>query len=91
MTISIRNWKVELPILVIAFSYFMVLINPLGWHMIIHVAPLYILFTLLSMKEMHIPCKHSIFCFAIFVLISFFFGYNFISTRHKWKNYKICI
>lgn len=74
MTISIRNWKVELPILVIAFSYFMVLINPLGWHMIIHVAPLYILFTLLSMKEMHIPCKHSIFCFAIFVLISFFSG-----------------
>lgn len=60
----------------ICLSFFVVLINPLGWHMIIHVAPLYLLFIFQNFKRLNYgiprPVKWFI-CFFIYTLFSCLF------------------
>lgn len=56
-------------------SFFVILINPLGWHMFIHIAPLYILFILFKnryrLKKMKQPYLVYFGLFFLYVLISF--------------------
>ncbi len=69
MKVKLGKYSIELSVLAVGLSYFVVLINPLGWHMFLHVAPLYIFF-LLSVLQQRITWKYKsqLFIMALFVL-----------------------
>lgn len=75
--LSKKTIEAGIPAILIAISYFVVLINPFGWHMIIHVAPIYIIFALAvisSKKHNSHTYRREYFLFTffvIYVLISF--------------------
>lgn len=74
----------------ICLSFFVVLINPLGWHMIIHVAPFYSLFIFQKFKRLNYgiprPVKWFV-CFFIYTLFSCLFISHGNGTFDKLVRY----
>lgn len=74
----------------ICLSFFVVLINPLGWHMIIHVAPFYLLFIFQKFKSLNYgiprPVKWFL-CFFIYTLFSCLFISHGNGTSDKLIRY----
>lgn len=52
----------------ICLSFFVVLINPLGWHMIIHIAPFYFLFIFQKFKRLNYGIPSPVKCFLLFFI-----------------------
>lgn len=64
-----QNWSLRL----IALSFFVVLVNPLGWHMFLHVAPFYISGILKNIHRMRLSrsiLTRNYFFFVLFTLLS---------------------
>lgn len=74
----------------ICLAYFVVLINPLGWHMIIHIAPLYLPFIFKNLNRIHLTNPKPVlfmFLFFSYTLFSCIFISNGNGTFDKLIRY----
>lgn len=74
----------------LCLAYFVVLINPLGWHMIIHVMPFYVPFLLKNISKINFINPRPVlymFLFFIYTLISAIFISNGTGTYDKLLRY----
>lgn len=74
MNIKAGKYSMNIVILLIGLSYFIVLINPLGWHMFFHTMPLYLVVVLVLWKEKVNKIYKSqvliLFLFLLYIIIS---------------------
>ena len=82
------NLKVKIPglaYLMLAISYFIIIINPLGWHMFLHVSPLYLALILVTFADgkVFIQKEDRIYVFTMLLFTVFtVFSLFFISDQY---------
>lgn len=68
-----------MPFSFLKLSFFVVLINPLGWHMLIHMLPMYIPFLIKNFQNVFRPKPRIVLCYTVFFLFALF-SYFFIAS-----------